>query len=242
MNPQRYRYSTEAAEGGWLNIELRHGDCLDLLADVKDASIPLVVTDPPYFTPPAQFVSGRSHHKRSLSNLSLLDHFYRDFFGALVPKLRPDAAAYIFCDSQSYPLFYAYLYEHVKTLRLLVWDRGTAINGYSWRYQCQYILFAQMHDAPAVKTGDGDILRCPSVPVAQRVHPAEKPLPLLERLILKSSEPGDLVLDCFAGSGSTGLACIRSGRAFLGFELNHPCFLEAQERLAGYSDEYRFPC
>jgi site-specific DNA-methyltransferase (adenine-specific) len=214
-------------------IVLQHGDCLDLLADVKDESVPLLVTDPPYFTPPAQFVSGRSHHKRSLANLSLLDHFYADWFAALLPKMREDASLYIFCDSQSYPLYYAYLYGYVKSLRLLVWDRGTAQNGYTWRYQCQYILFAQMPDAPAIKTGDGDLLKYRSVPVAQRVHAAEKPQDLLQKLITKSSQPGDLVLDTFAGSASTGLACISTGRAFLGFELDYRCFQESRARLVG---------
>jgi site-specific DNA-methyltransferase (adenine-specific) len=203
------------------NFEIRHGNCLDELADLKDESVPLLVTDPPYFTPPAQFVSGRSNHQRSLSNLSLLDHFYGDWFSAVIPKIRPDGSLYIFCDSQSYPLYYAYLYERVKSLRLLVWDRGTAVNGYSWRYRCQYILFAQMHDAPAVKTaGDSDLIVCKSVPVAERRHPAEKPVPLLERLIEKSSAPGDLVLDCFAGGGSTGVASVNLGRRFFGVELN----------------------
>ena len=210
-----------------MSIELRHGNCLDLLDGVKDESVPLVVTDPPYFTPPAQFVSGRSHHRRSLANLSLLEHFYRDWFAALIPKLRSDASLYIFCDGQSYPLYYTYLYGYVKALRPLVWDRGTAINGYSWRCQAQYILFAQMPDAPAVKTGDGDILRHKSVPVHLRRHPAEKPQDLLQRLVLKSSQPGDLVLDCYAGSGSTGQACISTGRSFLGFELDYGAYVDA---------------
>jgi site-specific DNA-methyltransferase (adenine-specific) len=214
-----------------MDIELRHGNCLELLGKVEDQSVPLVVTDPPYFTPPAQFVSGRSHHQRSLANLSLLEHFYGDWFAALVPKLLSDASMYIFCDSQSYPLYYAYLYGHVKNLRLLVWDRGTAQNGYTWRYQCQYILFAQMPDAPAIKTGDGDLLKHRSVPVVQRVHPAQKPQDLLERLIVKSSQPGDLVLDCFAGSASTGLACICTGRTFLGFELDFITYQDALVRL-----------
>jgi site-specific DNA-methyltransferase (adenine-specific) len=203
-----------------MGFKLLQGDCLDLLAGIDANSVDLVVTDPPYFTPPAQFVSGRSVHKRSLSNLSLLDHFYSDFFTALVPKIKPTGSMYIFCDSQSYPLYYCYLYEKVKSLRLLVWDRGTAVNGYSWRYRCQYILFAQLDQAPAVKTGDSDLLVCPSVPMKQRVHPAEKPVLLLERLILKSSNEKDLVLDCFAGSASTGIACLNTGRRFLGLELN----------------------
>lgn len=211
--------------------EVREGDCIELLDEVADGTIPLVVTDPPYFTPPAQFVSGRSSHKRSLSNLSLLDHFYADLFKKLVPKLTPAASMYIFCDAQSYPLYYAYLYERVKSIRMLVWDRGTAVNGYSWRYRCQYILFAQMWDAPAVATGDPDLLVARSVPVAKRIHPAQKPVDLLARLIDKSSDPGDLVLDCFAGSASTGVAALELGRSFLGFELNAEYAALAKEQL-----------
>lgn len=223
------------------SVTLYHGNCLDVLASVEPRSIPLVVTDPPYFTPPAQFVSGRSSHQRSLSNLSLLDHFYKDFFAALMPTVRADGSIYIFCDGQSYPLYYAYLYERVKSLRLLVWDRGTAVNGYSWRYRCQYILFAQMHEAPAVKTGDSDLLVCKSVPVGQREHPAEKPVELLSRFIEKSSDLGDVVLDCFAGSGSTGAACLATGRRFLGVELNlgHAESASARMRSARIADGQR---
>lgn len=47
----------------------------------------------------------------------------------------------------------------------------------------------------------------------------EKPLPLLERLITTHSDPGDLVVDCFAGTGSTGVAAVRLGRRFLGCDL-----------------------
>ena len=219
------------------DIELIQGICLVLIGGLTNGSVRLLVTDPPYFTPPAQFISGRSNHQRSLSNLSLLDHFYGDLFALLVPKISLDGSLYIFCDSQSYPLYYCYLYEFVKNLRLLVWDRGTAINGYTWRYRCQYILFAQMSDAPAIKTGDSDLLVCPTVPVNKRTHPAEKPVPLLEKLIRKSSLPGDLVLDCFAGSASAAIACKNSGRKFIGFELNAKYAAAARERLQAGADD-----
>ncbi len=199
---------------------LHQGCCLEKLDVLPEGSVSLVLTDPPYFTPPAQFVSGRSYHRRSLSNLSLLEHFYREWFARLVPRIRSDGSLYVFCDSQSYPLYYLHLYQLVKSLRLLVWDRGTAINGYAWRYRCQYVLFAQMPDAPAIKTGDSDLLAFAGVPVSERIHPAQKPLDLLEKIITKSSAPGDLVLDCFAGSCSTGVACARLGRKFFGVELD----------------------
>jgi site-specific DNA-methyltransferase (adenine-specific) len=51
-------------------------------------------------------------------------------------------------------------------------------------------------------------------------HPTQKPLALLERVIAASSAEGDLVLDPFMGSGTTGVAAAMSGRRFLGVEMN----------------------
>lgn len=62
-------------------------------------------------------------------------------------------------------------------------------------------------------------------------HPCEKPLALLQHIIASSSRPGALVLDAFAGSGSTGHACHRLGRRFLGAELDSAYFERAARRL-----------
>jgi site-specific DNA-methyltransferase (adenine-specific) len=62
-------------------------------------------------------------------------------------------------------------------------------------------------------------------------HPTQKPLALLERIVECSSGPGSLVLDPFCGSGTTGVACLRLGRQFVGMDVN-PRYLEiARERL-----------
>jgi site-specific DNA-methyltransferase (adenine-specific) len=50
-------------------------------------------------------------------------------------------------------------------------------------------------------------------------HPTQKPVALLERIILAGTKPSDLVLDPFMGSGTTGVACARLGRRFVGIEL-----------------------
>ena len=62
-------------------------------------------------------------------------------------------------------------------------------------------------------------------------HPAEKPLPLIEKLLLNSSRENQLVLDCFAGSGTTALACKKHKRRFLGFEIDTEFYEMAQKRL-----------
>ena len=63
-------------------------------------------------------------------------------------------------------------------------------------------------------------------------HPTQKPIPLLEYLIKTYSNEGDTVLDNCMGSGSTGVACINTGRKFIGIELGDHYFDVAQERIA----------
>lgn len=69
----------------------------------------------------------------------------------------------------------------------------------------------------------------------KRIHPTQKPLSLIERLILTSSNPGDNVLDIFSGSGTTGVACKLHGREFLGCEINPEYYQASQERIHSIS-------
>lgn len=80
-----------------------------------------------------------------------------------------------------------------------------------------------------------------------RHHPTEKPLDLMLALITDFTDPGDIVLDPFAGSGTTGVACIRLGRRFIGFERDEKHAATAVKRLSaarrqeGLFDRVRAP-
>lgn len=65
----------------------------------------------------------------------------------------------------------------------------------------------------------------------KRVHPTQKPLPLLEWLLNKYTKEGDLILDPFMGSGTTAVACHKLKRRYIGFELDEEYFNIANERL-----------
>lgn len=65
----------------------------------------------------------------------------------------------------------------------------------------------------------------------QERHPTQKPIDLVEWLIKTYSNDGDIVLDCFAGSGTTGVACQQLNRQFIGIELNPEYFEIAQKRI-----------
>ena len=65
----------------------------------------------------------------------------------------------------------------------------------------------------------------------KRYHPTQKPLKLINRLVLASSNEGDLVVDPFSGAGSTQLVAIKQNRHYLGYELDYQYFTVAQQRI-----------
>jgi site-specific DNA-methyltransferase (adenine-specific) len=76
------------------------------------------------------------------------------------------------------------------------------------------------------------ILKFTSVTGKDRQHPTQKPVPLLEYLIKTYTNEGETVLDNCMGSGSTGVACINTGRNFIGIEKDEKYFQIASERIA----------
>ena len=197
-------------------VTIYHGDCLEILPQLA-IKADLIVTDPPYFLP-ARISGTRKVFYRSLTELSLLEYFFRDFFSCCNGISKPTAIYYLFCDGQSYPVFYSLLFGYVKAIRPLIWDKLTSINGYGWRHQHELILFAENIEAPLVRTGDGDILKCRAVKVGERQHPAEKPVDLLKRLISKHSE-GMITVDPLMGIGSTLKATKELNRHSVGIEV-----------------------
>lgn len=69
------------------------------------------------------------------------------------------------------------------------------------------------------------------------IHPTQKPVRLLERLLALVSKEGDIVLDCFSGSGSTAAACINTQRKFIGFEIDEEYYKQSVERLKAHEPQ-----
>ena len=72
------------------------------------------------------------------------------------------------------------------------------------------------------------------------IHPTQKPVSLLIRILNLISKKGDTILDCFSGSGSTAVACMKSGRDFIGFELDKEYHDKSIERIKGERDLFTF--
>jgi site-specific DNA-methyltransferase (adenine-specific) len=210
------------------------GDALEVMATLE--KVDAIVTDPPYFLPAAHY-SVRSGSAKSLGDLSILNFFYAEFFKQCAATLKKTGFMYVFCDGQSYPVFYATAYSHFKKLRPLIWDKQVSINGFAWRHQHELIMFCEGESAPRIPTGDGDVIRYRSEPIGDREHLAQKPVDLMSVLVDKAAERGGVVLDPFMGSGTTGVAAVQRGRKFVGIEMEPKYFDIACKRLEAALDQ-----
>lgn len=117
-----------------------------------------------------------------------------------------------------------------KFQRLLVWNKGNVTPSKWYMGQCEYILMLRKGKAKYINNmGDKNIIEIPNV--KNKLHPTEKPVKLMEKLILNSTNENDVVFDGFMGCGSTGLACVNTNRKFIGYEINEEYFNIAKNRL-----------
>lgn len=94
------------------------------------------------------------------------------------------------------------------------------------------IIFATKGDYSFPGKRPSDVIRVPKVPSGALEHPNEKPVELMAELVSAICPPGGRVLDPFMGSGSTGVACARTGMSFTGIELDREYFATAEKRVA----------
>lgn len=81
---------------------------------------------------------------------------------------------------------------------------------------------------------DNGVYRFPICHEKGRFHPTQKPLELIEAILLKHSNESDVVLDCFSGSGTTALACLKNNRSFVGCELDESFYRKSIERIEAH--------
>lgn len=100
---------------------------------------------------------------------------------------------------------------------LLVWDKCSGTPNRWYMKNCEFTLFMFKGRGSRIKdAGSKQLIRCPLPMNAE--HETQKPVALMEHYIGNSSAAGDLILDPFMGSGSTGVAAVQMGRDFIGIE------------------------
>ncbi len=182
--------------------------------------------DPPYNVDYANSAKDKLRGKdRPILNDNLGDGFYDFLVAALTPALaRCDGAVYIAMSSSELDVLQSAFRAaggHWSTF--IIWAKNTFTMGRA-DYQRQYepMLYGWREGSKRHWCGDrdqGDVWQIKK-PVKNDLHPTMKPVELVERAIRNSSRPGDTVLDCFAGSGTTMIAAEKSGRCARLMELD----------------------
>lgn len=198
-------------------VTLYHGDCLDLAGDLPQCDA--LVMDPPFFMP-AQHYAARSEWARAWGDTAILRRWWAGVLDKLGPRLKGTGSAFVFCDDESYSVFYPECYIRFPGLSSLIWNKGRIGMGAPWRHAHEFILHARRADAKwRGSKGETDVLDFTPVPPSKRHHPVDKPDALLRKLLEVTTDVGDLILDPFAGGGSTLSAARAAGRRAIGVEL-----------------------
>lgn len=193
------------------NVTLHLGDCMEYMKSMQDKSVDAVITDPPY---------GIGEHGgacRTRGKPGYSKHEKKNWDNDRPPKEYFD---YILRVSGKH----------------IIWG-GNYFSDYlppkmGWLYW-QKLMGGDFSDGELAWTSRNSALKeytkCPKG--IDKQHPTQKPVELIKWCIEIISNPGDTIFDPFMGSGTTGVACVQTGRNFIGCEIDPDYFAIAEKRI-----------
>jgi len=211
-------------------VVVHQGDCLDLLRRLPDGCVDAVVTDPPYAVV-NDAASAVSRSQRSVKETQFFESWLREHLIELARVTRTTGALWMTIDWRGAVVLDAACAKlGLREPKVGVWDKECIGMGYVLRnsYECFAVVpladfqrqTASEPDVWRHRWGQGD---------RESDHAAEKPLELLRRACRLVSHPGGLVLDPFAGSGTTGAAAVIEGRRAILIE-KEPIYVDVTRR------------
>lgn len=229
-------------------IKLFNNDYTKIMDGLKDNSIDLIITDPPYLHVKGGMKSKKYNTgtwKKDSEMVTKMSDFDREkifeFLDYSLRKLKK-ANMYVFCSKLQLIYYFEYLSEHKKLkYDLLVWDKMKYSMKSTKFYTSDIEYIVRIYEAGVslnkvlVKDGSkSDIqhyMKRQAYVQPKGVHNTMKPIELIENFVRVASEEGDIVLDTFMGSGTTGVACMNTNRNFVGIELEESYFDMAKQRI-----------
>ena len=203
--------------------KITNADCTTEMRNLPDACIDLIVTDPPYL------VHYRDRTGRKIANDDN-SSWVLPAFSEAYRVLKPDSFCVSFYGWNKIDVFLsAWRTCGFNPVGHFTWTKSYAstIGFTEMRHECAYLLAKGRPGKPV--NPPSDVL--PWKYSGNRLHPTQKPVSGLTPLIEAYSRPGDIVLDPFAGSGTTGIAARNCRRQFVLFEMDQNYFDAANERL-----------
>ena len=218
--------------------KLYNGDCLEKLKTLKNESIDLILIDPPY-----KLTSGgcKGNLKIKFNTVTEKQHetgiFFKipnfsNYFKELYRVLKNDTHFYCMCnDKHLKDVLTEGEKAGFKEVNVLVWDKGMHTPLPYYMKNIEFIVLFRKGKARKINNmGSFALINIKGIR-GNKVHPSEKPIELMKHLILNSSNENDIILDCFMGSGTTGVACANTNRKFIGIELDNNYFNIASKRI-----------
>ena len=217
------------------------GDCLEVLPTL--AQVDAVVTDPPYGI---SGNVGKTERAKYAGQLRKFVYGEWDLTADLQPAfvelqriLSPTGSVYVFCGGEQLSDLLMWLQSLNYSTRTLAWIKknpNVANGQHLWLPAVETIAYGKAH---------GGVFNAHCRPGAwfesppsKRYHPTQKPDDIVTDFILSSTRPGQTVLDPFMGSGTTGVACVKTGRKFVGIEIDPTYFEIACRRIAAAQQQY----
>lgn len=213
---------------------LYHADAFDVFPDLRGEA-DMIATDPPYrlssggtrsdmggiFDPEVYDNSGE-----------LMDTVqWHDIGGPMYRACKPDADAYVMTnDGNLFAAGNGLTGAGWKRHRVLPWVKNSPVRSRYYMNTCEFTLYLWKGKARDIRNG-GSLQHSADPRPRTGRHPTEKPVGLMMGYIRNSSDPGDLVLDPFMGSGTTVEAAMRLGRRAIGIEIDPDHFETARKRI-----------
>lgn len=208
-------------------VQIIHGDCLEVLKTLPSGSVDAVVTDPPY-----------NKVNRDTGGLRSIDKGGADSRPVNIPELAAEFArvcrgsVYVWCGTEQVSEWRRAFVDARLTTRQCVWEKTnpSPMNAQAmWLSSLELCVFARKPKAAFNRFYESPVWRGPS----ERVDgfPCPKPEWLMRELIDASTDFGGTVLDPFMGSGTTGVACVNTGRNFIGIEIDEKYCEIARKRI-----------
>ena len=213
-------------------IKLINGDCLEEMDKMIENKVQVdsVIIDPPYGM---KFKSNyRKEKYQKIHNDNNLEDWLYEFVKKMDDITKNNTAHYVFCSYHHIDIFKQAFQERFTIKNILVWEKNNTSMGDlkgDFAPKVEFILF--LHKGRRFINGK----RTPNIfkfaRTGNKLHPTQKPVDLMEHLIEKFTDEGDLILDAFMGSGTTGVAAKNLNRNFIGIELDKEYYNIAKDRI-----------
>ena len=203
------------------------GDAIELMPSIK---ADLIVADPPYLLTSGGATTGNfggcfdTDNYRNDGKIIECNVDWKDFMPLFYQSLNDDSHCYVMCNNRHV----GNMLSSAKDVgfgfhNLLVWDKISPTPNRWYMKNLEFIGFFYKGKAKYINNcGSKQLIKCQQVD--QSDHPTEKPVSLMQHYIENSSNIGDVVFDPFCGSGTTGVASIKSNRKFIGIEITQKWF------------------